>query len=77
MHFLCGLEGLASIGYKHRGPICPITQHIFITNINWVDHKLIRWWEKDESPTSRGTPIEDLDKELHDYKKIAKIKDWL
>jgi hypothetical protein len=59
MHFLHNLEWLANLGYRHIGPIHLIIQHIFITNINNIVHKLIEWKGKDESPTNQGAPIEE------------------
>jgi len=62
MHFFYGLEGPANLGYRHRGSIYPIIQHILILNINKIVHKLVGWWREDESPITQGAPIEDLNK---------------
>ncbi len=43
MHFLYDPKGSTNFGYRHRSPIRPIIQHVFIPNINKVVHKLIGW----------------------------------
>jgi hypothetical protein len=46
MHFLCSHEGSINLGYRHRHPIHPIIQHVFIPNINRVIPKFIDGEEK-------------------------------
>ncbi len=62
MHSLCDHEGFTSLGYKHRGPICPIIIYVLIPNIIRVVHKLVEWWGEDESPNAQGVHIKDLNK---------------
>ncbi len=75
MHFLSNFKGPTSLGYKHRGPIHPIVQHIFIMNINNVVHKLIGWKGKNKSPSNWRAPIKDLLKKIARWKEFAKLKD--
>ncbi len=60
MHILGSFERYANLWYKHGGPIHPIIQHIFITNINTIVHKLIRWRGDEEFPIDWKVPIGDL-----------------
>jgi hypothetical protein len=74
MHFLSGPKGPTSLGYKHRGPIYPIIQHILITDINYVVDKLIKWKEEEESPLTKEFPSGTLIGRVTQLKRVYKIK---
>jgi len=74
MQSICSLKGFVNLGYKHRGPIHPIIQHIFIPNINRLVHKFIGWWRGNEYPNSQRT-LGTLVRKVAWLKKVYKIKD--
>jgi len=74
MQSICSLKGFVDLGYTHKGPIHPIIQHVFITNINRLVHKFIGWWGGDESSNVQRT-LGTLTRRVTWLRRVYRIKD--
>jgi hypothetical protein len=73
MHLFGRPKKDANLGYKHGGPIHPIIQYIFTTNINIVVHKLIEWRGEDKSPIHKRAPSRTMMRKITWFRRVYKV----